>query len=696
MNRLFKIFYNGIGILILSFSLVNSQTEEDPYLWLEDIDGDPQLEWVLEHNKTTLEYITNIEGYKERYNDIYKILTSDDRLVYPQRHENYIYNFWQDENHPRGFIRRIDFENFLIKEGKWEMVLDLDSLSISDSTDWVFRGIRFATNGSTRCILNLSPGGTDAVYLKEFDLSEKRFITQGFNVDEAKSTIQWIDPDHVYIASDFGEGSLTTSGYPRIVKRWERGTDIEDAEIVLETSIDDMGVFPIVIHNTKATYEFVLNYHDFYTKELFLIKDTSLVKLHLPDDFNFDLLDDNFVVCPYVDWNTDNMIIKKGTVVNVKLHDLATGNFAFDILYTANERSSVEDIYATSNCIILNTLDNIKSVVLKYNYDNGSWKMKQVEYPPAGSIEIVDVNRLHKEYFVTYESFIQPTSLYIDKTDDASPTLLMSLPSYFDASTCQVKQYEAESKDGTMIPYFVIHKDGLKLNGQNPTILYGYGGFQISEKPYYSASMGKLWLQKGGVYVIANIRGGGEFGPDWHKAAILENKQRSYDDFIAVAEDLQARKITSPQKLGITGGSNGGLLVGAVMVQRPDLFGAVVCIVPLLDMKRYSKLLAGQSWVAEYGDPDSPDNWAYISKYSPYHNLSAGIHYPKILFLTSTRDDRVHPGHARKMVAKMEALGQRVFFFENTEGGHAASYTPEHRSRIAAMYYSFFIDQLAN
>lgn len=682
-----------IAVVMLLPVLLEAQ-EDDPYLWLEEVEGEDQLEWVTDHNTTTLDYITNIEGYQERYDFIYDILTSGDLLIYPDRRDNYIYNFWQDEKNPRGIIRRIPFDSFLLMGKNWELILDIDSLSAVDSINWVFKGIQFAPSGSSRCIMHLSPGGSDAVYLKEFDVTSMQFISEGFNVDEAKSEIQWIDEDHVYIASDFGEGSLTTSGYSRIVKRWERGTELEDAETVFEIPVEDMGVFAYVIHEPETTYEFILHYINFFKKEMYYISDTGLIRLHLPDNFDFELLGDYSIICPFTDWETSDFVIKKGNVVSMKLDDLMTGNFDYEVLYQESDRTSVEGIYATGNSIILNTLDNITSEVLKYTLQDGIWKQERVNFPPAGSVDIIDVNRLYPEYFVTYESFIQPTTLYIDKNDGTEPVVIMNLPAFFDASSCEVNQYESQSKDGTMVPYFVISKKGIKHNGQNPTIIYGYGGFQISEKPYYSASMGKLWLEEGGVYVIANIRGGGEFGPEWHVSAILDKKQNSYDDFIAVAEDLIAKKITSPQKLGITGGSNGGLLVGAVMVQRPDLFNAVTCFVPLLDMKRYSKLLAGQSWVAEYGDPDNPDDWEFISKYSPYQNLNKDKKYPEVLFLTSTRDDRVHPGHARKMTAKMEAMGAKVYLFENTEGGHAASYTPEQRAKLSALNYSFFVDKL--
>ena len=683
-----------ITFFLLTVSQLYSQTSEDTFQWLEEIDGEKQLEWVDAHNKTTLDYIYKIEGYQDRYDFVYGVLTSEHKIAYPQLEGDYIYNFWQDGNNPRGIFRRIPVQSYLVQGTNWEILIDLDSLSASDSINWVFKGVQFAPFSNNRCIVGLSEGGSDALYLKEFDLNSRHFILQGFTVEEAKSDFQWIDDDHIYISSDFGEGSLTSSGYARFIKRWERGTKLEDAEIVFEASPDDMAVAPIVIHDAKSTYEFILHFTDFYRKSLYYIDDTCLIRLPLPDDFNFDMLGENVILCPFVDWKLNEKIIEKGTVISIRLDDLKQGIANYELLFEASERISVEGIYTTSNSLIINTLDNIKNVIFKYTYVSGVWNHEQVQFPPSGSIDIVDVNKKSPYYFASFESFTQPTTLYIDKSDGKDPVKVMNLPSYFDGSACEVTQYEARSYDGTMIPYFVIYKKGLKFDGQNPTILYGYGGFQVAEKPFYSASLGKLWLENGGIYAIANIRGGGEFGPDWHNAAILENKQKSFDDFIAVAEDLQSRKITSPERLGITGGSNGGLLVGAVMLQRPDLFDAVVCIVPLLDMKRFSKLLAGQSWVAEYGDPDDPEEWEYIQKYSPYHNVKQGQVYPHVIFLTSTRDDRVHPGHARKMTAKMESMGYEVYLFENTEGGHAATYTPEQHAKLISINYSFFTDRL--
>ncbi|MBN2522074.1 MAG: S9 family peptidase [Bacteroidales bacterium] len=702
---MYKIFVNTLkpaglflGGLLLVFGIscvhLFAQSADDPFLWLEDVEGEKQLEWVTSHNDRTLDYITKIDGYQERYEFLYDMLTSDDKLPYPRMHGDYIYNFWQDENNPRGLWRRIAYADYLESKHNWETVIDIDQLCKEEQTNWAFDGTYFLYGNDRDCAVRLSKGGSDAVVIREFDLKRKVFIEGGFYVAEAKSGFEWIDESTVYVATDFGDGTLTYSGYPRIVKRWMRGTSIKEAETVLEVSEEDLSAGMNVIYTEDQRHEMLISAHDFYNIDVFYIRDNKSIELNLPDNFRFEIFKDKAIVQPLVDWQFGEQMILKGTVVSVELSSLLEKKYDYQVMLENRRGMSVESIDITSECVLVNTMNNIKSELLKFRYKNDIWISEVVDLPENGLIEIMEADRNKKSYFLTYESPVQPTGLYVDNEDGEKPKKIMSLPDYFNTDDIAVDQNWVESKDGTRIPYFVIHKREMEYNADNPVIQYGYGGFQISEKPYYSGSRGKLWLEKGGVYVIANIRGGGEFGPDWHLSAIKENKQRSYDDFIAVTEDLIQRKITSPQKIGIYGGSNGGLLVGAVMVQRPDLYKAVACFVPLLDMKRYSKLLAGNSWMAEYGNPDIPEEWAYISKYSPYQNVKKEVNYPVVLFLTSTRDDRVHPGHARKMTALMEEMGYNVYLFENTEGGHGASYTPDHMAKVSAMYYSFFYDQL--
>lgn len=688
--------YLGSLILIHSISclLTVAQSTVDPYLWLEDVEGEKQLEWVNSQNEKTLGYITTIDGYQERYDFSYKVLTSEDKLPYPDMHGDYIYNIWQDEENARGLWRRIPFKDYLERNDNWEIVIDIDELCETENTNWAYDRTYFIPGNNKHCAIQLSKGGSDAAVIREFDLEKREFVEDGFFVDEAKSSFEWIDENTVYIATNFGDGSLTNSGYPRIVKKWKRGTPITEAKTVLEVPKEDMAAGMAVLHTPDKKHELLFHSKNFYDITVFYIQEDKTIELNLPKNFNFELFKDKIIVQPLVDWQFGKNLIEKGIVIAMEIDSLLNQKNNYQVLLDNKPGISVESIHVTSECVLINTLNNIKSELLKFRYKDGAWIKQLVDLPKNGLVEIVDVDRRQESYFITYESFVQSTTIYVDKEDGTSPVKLMSLPDYFETGDLEVRQHWVSSRDSTLIPYFIIHKKDLEYNGNNPLIQYGYGGFRISETPYYSGSRGKFWLENGGVYVIANIRGGGEFGPDWHLAAIKENKQKSYDDFISVTEDLIARKITSREKIGIYGGSNGGLLVGAVMVQRPDLYKAVACFVPLLDMQRYSKLLAGNSWMAEYGNPDIPEEWEYISKYSPYHNVKAGEKYPEVLFLTSTRDDRVHPGHARKMTAKMEEMGYNVYLFENTEGGHAASYTPEQRAKVSSMYYSFFSDQL--
>jgi prolyl oligopeptidase len=681
-----------IGISSLT---ILAQTSEDQYQWLEDIEGVDQLNWVDVRNQRTLDYLQGIEGFAGRYDFVYNMLTSDEKLAYPLWHNNYTYNFWQDEVNSHGIWRRKFTTDFIRGTGNWEILLDLDSLSHENNISWAYKGVQFAGPESNRCILMLSEGGSDAARLMEFDVAEKRFVTDGFNVSDAKSYFAWISESEIYVATDFGDGSVTNSGYPRIIKRWERNTPLSEAEIVFETVAEDMVAAPEVVRDNELKYELIYKYSDYYNVELYILIEGLWISLDLPANFTFNIVEGQAIIHTLVDWEVSGVFIKEGDVVSIELKELLSGNFKPKLIFTAGERVSVENVYVSGNKVLINTLNSINSELFVGKFSGNKFEMQLLALPSKGSISIVDFGRNQSGFALVYESFNQPSTLYIVEEDSYQLIEIRRLNDYFDANAIIIEQYEAISDDSTKIPYFLVHSKSMERNGQNPTLLSGYGGFQVSELPYYSATLGKMWLEQGGVFVLANIRGGGEFGPAWHTTAIRENKQVSFDDFIAVAEDLIERKITSPRRLGIYGGSNGGLLVGAVMVQRPELFNAVACFVPLLDMGRYSKLLAGNSWIAEYGDPEKPEDWNYISKYSPYQNVKEG-EYPTVLFLTSTRDDRVHPGHARKMTAKMEDLGHTVYLFENMKGGHGASYMPAQKAMVSAMYYTFFTDQLLN
>ena len=678
-----------------------SQTHsDDPYLYLEDVEKPENIEWVKEQNKVSLDYLTKVDGYQERYDQAYEVLTSKDKLAGPSIEGDFVYNYWQDDAHPRGIWRRMPINNYIDGQKKWEVLLDIDKLSANDNVKWVFKGASISSMEPDLCLLHLSPGGSDAVIIKEFNIATKSFVKDGFMVNEAKTNIQWLDKDHVYIATDFGANSLTKSGYPRILKKWKRGQAIEDAQIMFEADTTDVLVAPDYVKDNDGTeYHFIRKYVDFQTIELYYIQNNETIRLELPKNFEYQVFSKQFIINVLSDWKVGTKTIEKGYVVSIPFEDLLARKYVFANLFTPTPTQSVEYMYylsqlpASKSCFILPVLDNVTSSLYEYRFVNGEWSKQKVEIPQNGSVQIASTSTDYENYFLTYESFTHPSSLLVAGDEFAKPKEIAALPSYFDASGLVVEQKAAISKDGTRIPYFILHQKDIALDGSNPTIMIGYGGYQISYTPFYSAIAGRLWLSNGGVYVVTNIRGGGEFGPQWHLSAIKENKQKSYDDFIAIAEDLIDKKFTSAQHLGIWGGSNGGLLVGAVMVQRPDLFGAVACLVPLLDMKRYHMLLAGNSWMAEYGDPDKPKEWEYISKYSPYQNVQKGK-YPAVLFMTSTRDDRVHPGHARKMHARMLEQEHESYLFENIEGGHAGSSTPDQRAMQYALYYSFFVDKL--
>ena len=691
---------NLIGILFSIFILflyVNTawpQEETDPYLWLEEIEGQKALDWVKSKNEATLAILKAQPMFEQTYEDSLKILDSDKRIVYPQIHGKYIYNFWQDKDNERGIWRRTTLTEYLKSSPEWEILLDIDELCQKEGEQWVYKGVEGLYPDYTRYIVYLSRGGGDSTVAREFDANSKEFVKGGFYLPEAKGSLSWKNRDTVYVQTDFGEGSLTESGYPRIAKIWKRGTPLSSAETIFEGEKTDVFVYFGVINTPERQYDIIIRGITFYTSYTYVIEDNQPIKLEVPDDADFGgFFKNQLLVRLKSDWTIAEQTFKQDSLINIDYDKYLKGDRKFNIIAEPNDRMNIVGHSNTKNFLFVNVLNNVKTELYKYQFQNGVWQKEKVEAPGLGTFSIFSTDEQSDQYFLNYEDFLTPTNLYY-VSDEQERLRAKSLPAFFDSNDLEVNQREAFSKDGTRIPYFTVQSKGLKKDSSNPTLLYGYGGFESSVLPNYSAVIGKNWLEKGGMYALANIRGGGEFGPKWHQSALKENRQRCYDDFIAVAEDLIKNKITSSQHLGIMGGSNGGLLVGAVFTQRPDLFNAVVCQVPLLDMKRYNKLLAGASWMAEYGNPDIPEEWAYIRKYSPYHNLSADKEYPQVLFYTSTKDDRVHPGHARKMVAKMEDMGKKVYYYENIEGGHSAAVTHRQRALREAITYTYLWMQL--
>jgi len=496
------------------------------------------------------------------------------------------------------------------------------------------------------------------------------------------------------VGTNFGPDSLTDSGYPRVAKLWTRGTPLSSAETVFEGQATDVAVGCGTINTPERRYDVIHRGITFYTSHTYVIEDGRPMKLDIPDDADFGgFFKNQLLVRLKSDWTPGSSTYRQGALISIDYDEYLKGSREFTVIVKPSERFNVVSFADTRNVLLVLMLNNVRSELYAFRLRSGRWLMERVDAPKLGTLSLISTDEQSDQYFFSYQGFLSPTSLYHASSGRAIQEV-KTLPHFFEANDLVTEQFQATSKDGTQIPYFVVRPKAMKADGANPTLLYGYGGFEIEMLPHYSALTGACWLAKGGVYVLANIRGGGEFGPSWHQAALKANRQRAYDDFAAVAEDLIRRRITSPPHLGIMGGSNGGLLMGVEFTQRPELYNAVVCLVPLLDMQRYNKLLAGASWMAEYGDPDIPEEWAYISKYSPYHNVARDGTYPRVFFYTSTADDRVHPGHARKMAARMEEMGHKIYYYENMEGGHAAAATNKQQALRAALSYSYLWMQL--
>ncbi len=674
-------------------SIINAQ--DDNYLWLEEVDGAKALEFVNKENKISFDKLSNTKYYRPIYDKSLEIYNSADRIVYPTIYGNYIYNFWQDKEHVRGIWRRTSKQNYESGNPAWEILLDLDKMAEKDNVKWVYKGASGLYPDYNLFLVSLSKGGGDAVITREFDVSKKAFVDNGFFIDESKGSASYIDKNTLIVSSDFGANTMTSSGYPRQNKVWKRGTALKDAQLIHEGKDTDVGSWGGVMRDGELSYTYITRAITFYSYNTYVWLNNALIKLDIPDDGQVSgILNNQLMLGLKSDWLVGGKTFKQGSLVSLNFTALLKGLKEIKLILQPDEFSSISDISITKNKLLLNVLSNVKSELYIYSFSNEKWNKQKVGAPDFGNIGVNATDEFSDQYYFSFTNFLTPSTLYIADAGNNSIKAFKSLPAYFDGSRFTVNQYKVKSKDGTLIPYFVVSSKTMKNDGKNPTLLYAYGGFESSSLPNYSGVIGNAWLENGGVYVLANIRGGGEFGPEWHQAGLKEKRQNIYDDFHAVAEDLIAKKITSSRNLGILGGSNGGLLVGVAFTQRPGLYNAVVCAVPLLDMKRYNKLLAGASWMGEYGDPDKPEEWEYIKKYSPYHNLKKGVKYPEVFFTTSTRDDRVHPGHARKMVAKMMDMGYTVYYYENTEGGHAGSSTNEQRAKSAALQYSYLLMKL--
>jgi prolyl oligopeptidase len=685
-----------IAALVLVMTAFDTHAAEvpaapgDAYLWLEDVTGPKALEWARARNaESAARLVTGDFAAIERR--ILDIFDSNARIPEVTKLGPYYYNFWQDAKNPRGVWRRTTLDEYRKPEPAWQKVLDLDALNVAEEETWVWQSATCLRPEYRRCLIALSRGGADANVIREFDLEARTFVKEGFVLPEAKSEARWRDDDSIYVESDFGAGSMTHSGYPRIAKAWKRGTRLADAETIYEARADDVGVTAWRDHTKGFERDFVVRRMTFYTNELLLLRDGRLIRVDKPDSADATVHRDLLLLELRDAWTIGGRTYPRGALLATDFERFLLGERKFSMLYEPTDRKALAGVTPTRHRIIVNELDNVRNRVVVLSRAKGKWTRTPLRGMPAFSTiaaRAVDADE-SDDYFATVTGFLEPTALYLGTAGGRAPDKLKQQPAFFDANGLAVTQHEAVSKDGTRIPYFQVSRAKLTLDGSHPTVLYGYGGFEIAEVPRYSGNLGAGWLEAGGVYVVANIRGGGEFGPRWHQAALKANRHKAFEDFIAVAEDLVARKVTTKSHLAAMGGSNGGLLVGNMLTMRPDLFGAIVCQVPLLDMRRYHQLLAGASWVAEYGNPDDPAEWAFLQAFSPYHNLRSGVRYPPTLFITSTRDDRVHPGHARKMVARMQEMGQDVLYYENIEGGHGGAADNRQRAHMWALTWRF-------
>ncbi|MFZ2285697.1 MAG: prolyl oligopeptidase family serine peptidase [Bacteroidales bacterium] len=661
---------------------------DDPYIWLEEVDGEKALDWARAQNRISDEALTTLPVFTELRNRFQDAFNDKERIVYPDVTGEMSYNLWQDEKNERGLWRRMPKQDYLAGKDNWETVLDLDLLSAEEGRKWVFGGASWLEPENRYCLLRLSDGGKDESVVREFDALEKKFVDSGFFIAESKSSAAWVNKDQIVVATNYGPGTMTSSGYPAVAKLWKRGDDPAVAQMVYQTDTASMGIF-VGGENIKGKqYVFLDAKKGFYETTTYILTAEGLKVIDIPRDVETrGMFSEMMLLYLQSDWNINGGIFKRGTLVSFDLPSYLSGETQVKTIYEPSERASLAGVMATRDFIVAATMDNVQGRLTIFRPVEGKWAGEAIPVPEFGTVGLAGSDDQSNDWFFTFSNPVTPITLYYGDGKVIRP--LRKQQDYFDASGAKVDQYEAISKDGTKVPYFIVHRNDMAFDGTNATLIDGYGGFNVPSLPYYSSVTGIGWIEKGGVYVIANIRGGGEFGPAWHQSALREKRQNAYDDFFAVAEDLIRRNITSQAHLGAYGWSNGGLLAGVALTQRPDLWNAVVIGAPLLDMKRYSKLLAGASWMDEYGNPDVPADWEFISKYSPYQNVKKDARYPTPLFITSTRDDRVHPGHARKMAAKMTEMGHPVYYHETIEGGHGAASTNAQEAEIWALMYTY-------
>jgi prolyl oligopeptidase len=685
---------------ILVASATAADTASDPYIWLEEVNSPKAMDWVKKENDKTTAVLEKDPRYAVLYKDALTIAEAKDRIPFPSSLDGAIYNFWQDADHVRGIWRKTTLESYRSAAPNWTTVLDLDALATAEKANWFLRNISCTQPDERHCMIDLSDGGEDATTQREFDLKQGKFMSDGFVLPHGKQGSAWEDDNTLLVDREWAPGELTSSGYPFVVKRLKRGQPLSAAQEVFRGSKTDVGVGPTVLDDSAGHRVSLIERNvTFFESEHYLLSADRPVRLALPKKVTIlGLIDNRLIISLAEDWKPADTNFTQGSVVSLDVPAMAHDpqHLKPNLLYAPGPRQSFDSASVTRSALIVTIYDNVRSRAFVYRpAPNGAWKSQQVDFPENQTIGIADTTIHGDDAFLTVTGFLRPSSLWwLDTKSDSKPMQIKELPAKFDASRDVVEQYQVKSSDGTEIPYFVVHPTNLKLDGNNPTVLTAYGGFQVANTPAYSATEGKLWLERGGVYVLANIRGGGEFGPAWHEAGLKTHRQIIYDDFTAVARDLIARKITSPRHLGIEGGSNGGLLMGVEYTQHPELWNAVDIQVPLLDMLRYEKIAAGSSWVGEYGSVSNPDEAAFLAKISPYNNIHKGTNYPEALIWTTTKDDRVGPQHARKFAARLSEDGIPYMFYEVIEGGHGSGANLKERAHTNALETTYFIRKL--
>jgi prolyl oligopeptidase len=663
--------------------------DDDPYLWLEDITGDDALDWVRNHNEPTLDELGG-DPFEQMRSEALEVLDTDARIPYVRRRGDYLYNFWRDAANPRGLWRRTTLESYRSEEPDWDVIIDVDELAAANDENWVWAGAKVIEPDHTLALISLSRGGSDAAVVREFDMRTRSFVASGFELPEAKTQITWEDESTVLLGTDFGEDSLTESGYPRLVKRWRRGQSLDQAETLFSGASNDV-IVAATVDRTPGFERTVLGRAiDFFNDENYELRSGELIRIDAPTDATVSVHRDWLLIELRTDWYTGDAQYTAGSLLATKYDEFLDGTAQLQVVFEPDEHTCLNHYAWTRDKLIVVTLADVASRVEIIT--PGSWQREPIPGVPENTNTVIAAtDEYGDEVFLDSSGFDTPSRLLYGALGGELAEIKRAA-SFFDAADLVVTQHFATSDDGTAIPYFVVGHRHVEAPG--PTLLGGYGGFEVARTPGYDGVLGRLWLSRGGTYVLSNIRGGGEYGPTWHTQAMREGRHLVAEDFAAVARDLVSRGVTTVEQLGAQGGSNGGLLMGIMLTQYAELFGALVCSVPLLDMRRFHLLLAGASWVAEYGDPDNPDDWEFISKYSPYQHISGGVPYPPVLITTSTRDDRVHPGHARKMTAALEAAGHPVHYYENIEGGHAGAADNAQTAFRSALIFEFLWRQL--